>query len=146
MGYTEHMKQHNGIHGVLAAHGMKATEQRLTILSMFYSQEAPLSAEHIFTQVGGKGLDLATIYRTLTAFEKAGLIRRVDLRREAVHYERTDSHHHHHIVCEGCGKTEDFEICDVPQIAEKALKKSSFARVSTHSLELFGVCKKCAKA
>lgn len=124
---------------------LKVTKQRLLILKAFYAEKHPLSAEDIFSALKKEGFDLATVYRTMTSFEEVGLVRKVDLRKDAQYYERTDMDHHHHITCKSCGKIEDFEFCDVDCVAEKALRKSSFARIDTHSLELFGTCKKCAK-
>lgn len=122
---------------------LKATIQRRMILKIFHEHHQPISADDIFSSLKGEGLDLATIYRAINSFERAGLVRRVDLHKDANHYERTDSKHHHHITCKDCGRIEDFDICGVEVMAKRALKKSSFAKIHTHSLELFGICKKC---
>ena len=45
-----------------------------------------------------------------------------------------------------CGTIEGFKECDIGDVSRKALKDSKFQMVSGHSLELFGKCKKCAKA
>jgi Fur family ferric uptake transcriptional regulator len=88
-------------------------------------------------------MDLVTLYRTIASFEKSAILRRVDLRRDAVFYE-LNKDHHHHIVCTNCNKIEDFENREVEKVLEKIAKKSTFRSVKNHSLELFGVCSSCA--
>ena len=52
--------------------------------------------------------------------------------------------HHHHIACVNCDTIEDFENKDVEKILEKIGRNSSkFINIKSHSLELFGFCKKC---
>lgn len=130
---------------LLSENDLKVTKQRILILKAFYTDKHPLSAEDVFVLLKKEGFDLATIYRTITSFETAGLVRKVDLRKGAQYYERTDSDHHHHITCKDCGKIEDFELCGIEDIATQTLKRSSFAKIDAHSLELFGTCKKCTK-
>ncbi|MFA6050819.1 MAG: Fur family transcriptional regulator [Candidatus Paceibacterota bacterium] len=122
---------------------LKVTEARLAVLSVFSSQCKPLSVEDISQKLKGKKIDLVTIYRTLASLEKVGIVNRVDLRRDAAYYELSD-HHHHHIICTSCGKTEEFEECEIEGMLAKAVKKSKkFKSLSGHSFELFGLCTKC---
>ncbi|MEY2664780.1 MAG: hypothetical protein RIT04_588 [Candidatus Parcubacteria bacterium] len=135
--------------------GFKVTPARQAILSVFAEQHEPIDAEFIFkyiqraekntTRTGAaKDINLVTIYRTLTSLEKAGIVKRVDLRKGSISYELADTHHHH-IVCTSCGCIEDFDMCEVEGVARAVLKNSkNFIQVSQHSFELFGTCKKCA--
>ena len=125
---------------------IKCTEPRLAVVALLADKHLPLSVQDIYNGLSKKNdIDLVTVYRTLASFEKAGLIKRVDLHKDAVLYELANDHHHH-IVCTKCGTTEDFEICDAQDITKKVLNKSSkFADVQQHSFELFGTCKVCAK-
>jgi Fe2+ or Zn2+ uptake regulation protein len=152
------MKKDNGASGaaiLLRQAGLKATRARLSILSVLdfpaYACK-PLSAEELFVRVRPglrrRTVDQATVYRNLKSLEKAGIVRRVDLRAGPALYERAEpDHHHHHLVCTDCGAIERFSACGVAPIAERALGESSlFDAVFDHSLELFGVCKRCARA
>ena len=124
--------------------GLKLTPSRLAILKTFSNKCHPLSAEDIKEENKAFKIDLVTIYRTLRAFEKAGLIKQVNLQKDAVYYELNS--HHHHIVCKNCGLIEEFENCNIEQIIQKiSLKHPSFSTISDHSLELFGICKACTK-
>lgn len=124
---------------------MRATPQRVAILSAFTADCHSVTAEDIYKKVKNKKIDLATIYRTLASFEEKALIKKVPLGDGSIHYERGNSHHHH-LVCTKCGLIEGFEMCGIEPLIKKALKESSQMKsVSGHSLELFGLCKKCSK-
>ena len=125
---------------------LKSTEPRIAVVALLADKHLPLSVQNIYDNLAKKnGIDLVTVYRTLASFEKVGLVKRVDLRKDVVLYELANDHHHH-LVCTNCGATEDFEICDVKDITKKVLNKSSkFTSVQQHSFELFGICKNCTK-
>jgi Fur family ferric uptake transcriptional regulator len=138
---------------ILKDAGLKATDARLAILSILSEGGAPETAEGIHRKIkksrlpaGRQGTDFATVYRTLSAFLKSGILKKVDLRRESVYYELADNkNHHHHIVCTNCGLVEDFENRETEKLAEKIAKNSAnFKSISEHSFEFFGLCRKCA--
>jgi len=124
---------------------LKVTPTRLAILSVFSDDCKPINAEYIFKKLKGKDINIVTIYRTLTTFKDAGILKTVDLHKGSEHYELT-GHHHHHIVCTDCGATESFEDCDIEDLSKKVLKGSSkFKAIDQHSFEFFGVCRSCVK-
>ena len=138
----------------LKEHGLKATAPRLAVLEALggESGHAPRSAQDIHAALmknaaaKKSGMDLVTVYRTLASFEKAGIVKRVDLRGDSVLYELNDEHHHH-IVCTNCGTVEDFEMCDMEALTKKIAQKSKkFTTIREHTLELFGVCTQCVIA
>ena len=124
---------------------IKATRIRVAILDLFSHPCKPLSANSIFDSLRQQKTDLVTVYRTLTSFENAGIVRRVDLRKDSVYFELA-CHHHHHIVCTSCGRTEEFSQCDLDKLFDKTLQRSkNFNTVTGHSFELFGLCNTCSK-
>lgn len=145
--YSELMKHqtHDGgdLKEIIKATGFKVTPGRLAILSIFSDDCGALCAEDIHTKIGKKSLDYVTVYRTLESFEQAGILKKVFLRKQAAYYERA-GHHHHHIVCTGCGTVEQFDSCGVESVAKNVLSASKqFKAIKDHSLEFFGVCKRC---
>lgn len=136
---------------VLRAHGLKATKQRAAILRLFAGAGRcqPRTMAHIAHELAHASLDRATIYRTVVEFEKKKILRRVNLHTTATHYELAlSTHHHHHVICTHCGLTESFDgaICTAADLSKKILKSSRrFSAITQHSLELFGVCKRCIK-
>jgi Fur family transcriptional regulator, ferric uptake regulator len=143
---------------LLRTHGLKATPQRMQVLSLLAVQKKPVSIAELQqkAKLGVKGakkssIDTVTLYRSLEALMKNDLVRPVDLRHGHTDYELVEEgKHHHHIVCEKCGVIEDFNSFPEDEL-KKAFKKNSakksskFATLTDHSLELFGICKKCAK-
>ena len=128
---------------ILVENTLKVTPPRLAILDVFSEDCKPINAEYIFDKLKKKNINLVTIYRTLSSFEKAGILKRVDLHKDAVYYE-LGNHHHHHIVCTLCGAVESFDDCDIKVLSKKVLNHSTkFKKINQHSLEFFGVCKVC---
>lgn len=124
----------------------KTTPARTAILNTFKKNPRPLNAEDVYSYLSGTGIDRVTIYRNLSSFERAGILRRLDLRMEAVFYELEEGHHHH-LVCTTCGRVEDIDHLDTEDLSKIALKKSkNFASIKSHSLEFFGQCIKCTES
>ncbi len=127
---------------LLRSRKLRATPKRIRLLEVLHRLERPLAVETLHAQV--KGMDLVTVYRTMQAFVRAGLVREVRFKDAVVRYEFAHGHHHHHLVCTGCGVVEEIEACDVTQLEKNVLKYSqSFTSISEHALEFFGLCKKC---
>ena len=129
---------------ILKENGYKITPARLAILEVFAKIKKPLNAEQVYKKLVSKNFDQATIYRTLTAFEKSGILKRIDLHKDSAHFELAQEHHHH-IVCTNCNKVEDFENKEIEKVLRRIVGKSSkFKSIKEHSLELFGLCRMCA--
>ena len=124
---------------ILKENGYKITPARLAILEVFAKIKKPLNAEQVYKKLVSKNFDQATIYRTLTAFEKSGILKRIDLHKDSAHFELAQEHHHH-IVCTNCNKVEDFENKEIEKVLRRIVGKSSkFKSIKEHSLELFGL-------
>ena len=137
---------HKLFNEALKENRLKITEGRLLILSVLNAHHKPVSVAELVKLLKNR-IDQATVYRNLLNLEKAALVRRVDMKDDKAHFELADEHDHHHLICTNCGLIEDFYGCNVDEISQKALKKSrQFSKVSEHSMELFGICKKCEKA
>jgi len=130
---------------VLRTAGFRATPARLTLLATLSRARKPLSVQALTKRLKGEHIDQVTVYRTLRVFADMGIVRHVDLRHSHAHFELTTDHHHH-LVCTHCGALEDFTACHMDPLISRILKGSKrFAGVRQHSLELFGICKKCSK-
>lgn len=130
---------------VLRNAGLRATPKRAAIFGALASAATPRTAESLYASLPKPKANLATVYRTLESFEKAGLVRRVDLRHGHAHFELAGDEHHH-LVCTSCSKIEDFKDCDVAPLTKRVLKGSKkFNTITSHSLEFFGLCNSCIK-
>ena len=131
---------------LLRQYGFRATPGRIDLLQALKTAGKPLSIAAVAKKLKKK-MDYASVYRALEALTDSGLVRRMSLGHAHTHYELTAGiTHHHHIVCESCSHIEDIEDCDTTRIEKKTLKQSrDFSSIEFHSLEFFGLCKKCAK-
>ncbi|MDB5204084.1 MAG: ferric uptake regulator, Fur family [Candidatus Taylorbacteria bacterium] len=125
---------------------LKVTPARIAILEIFSISDKPLSVEIIAKRMKDKQINQVTIYRTIESLVSAGIVGRIDLRRDAIFYELIDEHHHHHIVCTKCGLLEDFETCQIEEVSKNIILKSKkFKMIQDHSFELFGICNSCSR-
>lgn len=137
-------KEKDSFRTALRAAGFRGTPGRLAILRVLKNAKEPLTIREVKKALPVR-IDQVTVYRILHALTGGGLIRRVDLQHRHAHYELADAADHHHLICTSCGAIEDFSGCDFEDIARDALRTSKkFTEITQHSLELFGVCKKCA--
>ena len=128
---------------VLHKAGFKATSARMALLKLMKKSKKPLSAENMISGLG-KNFDQATIYRIVKKLKQSGIIKQIDLRHNHAHYELVDIDDHHHLICIKCGKIEDITGCEIEEMYKTILKKySTFSKIKQHSLEFYGVCKKC---
>ena len=91
--------------------GLKATGPRMKILEVFQNaQERHMSAEDVYRILIQQGSDigLATVYRVLSQFEQAGLLRRNSFATDKAIYELDEGMHHDHLICLDCGRVEEF--------------------------------------
>lgn len=132
---------------VLKGGGYKLTKARKAVLDILIKAKTPLTVEDISKALKksshDKGINNVTVYRALSLFEKKGVVKRVDLRKDSAYFEIADCHHHH-IACMKCETIEDFESKEIERALERVVRNSSkFFDIKDHSLELFGICKKC---
>ncbi|MCL9971853.1 MAG: transcriptional repressor [Candidatus Pacebacteria bacterium] len=119
----------------------RTTNDRKVIQEVLSKAQQPLTVREI-RKSAGQSVHLSTVYRAITEMSSEGSIRRVDFGGRVPRYE-VAGEHHHHIVCTTCGDIED--VHTEPRGLEKAalVESKKFKSVHAHSLEFFGVCKKC---
>lgn len=125
--------------------GLRRTRPREFVLTFLAVEHGPFTNEEIFRATRGSGLDLTTVYRCLSTFEAAGLVRRCDFGDGIARYEyQADAgRHHHHVICVRCRRTENLESCRLPRF-EARVRKLGYTEIR-HSLEFFGVCRDCRR-
>ena len=124
--------------------GLKATFPRLKILDLFRKSEARhLSAEDVYRQLIGENMDigLATVYRVLTQFEQAGLLKRSNFESGKAVFELEEGQHHDHLVCLQCGRVEEFYDPEIEKRQQRIARDRGFA-LQDHALALYGHCTK----
>jgi Fur family transcriptional regulator, ferric uptake regulator len=124
--------------------GLKATGPRLRILELFqHGTQRHMSAEDVYRQLVSENLEvgLATIYRVLTQFEQAGLLKRSTFETGKAVFELDEGAHHDHLVCLQCGRVEEFFDAEIERRQAKVAKDRGFA-LREHALALYADCVK----
>lgn len=127
--------------------GLKVTTPRVKILDVF--AKAPqhhLSAEDVYRILfeAGHDVGLATVYRVLTQFEQAGLVKRHNFEGGHAVFELDSGEHHDHLVCGECGTVVEFFDTLIEEQQKEVAKKYGF-NIAYHSLIIYGCCSICQK-
>ena len=124
--------------------GLKTTAPRLKILDLFARSEVRhLTADAIFKQLANEGMDigLATVYRVLTQFEQAGILKRHHFEADRAVYEYNEGEHHDHLVCTECGRVEEFVDPLIERRQAEIAKERGFT-LREHALYLYVKCQR----
>ena len=128
--------------------GLKTTAPRVKILSVLnHMGKRHVSAEEIYKYLmeSGEETSLATVYRVLTQFESAKLVKRHNFEGGHAVFEINEGSHHDHIVCLKCGAVSEFIDEEIERRQEMIAKKNGFKMVD-HSLIIYGFCSLCSKS
>lgn len=92
-------------------HGLRCTRQREILYAALCATKAHPTAEELFQGVRGEdpGLSLATVYNTLDAFTRCGLVRRIATAGAGAARYDADLSPHVHLV------HQDGRVADVPE-------------------------------
>jgi len=124
--------------------GLKVTVPRLKVLELFkHSPDRHLTAEDVYRKLLEEHSDvgLATVYRVLTQFEQAGLLARTHFEGGKAVYELNEGTHHDHLVCQQCGRVEEFYDAEIEKRQLKVAKERGFT-IREHQLHIYADCTK----
>lgn len=128
----------------LKSTGLKATLPRLKVLEVFQGGvKRHMTAEDVFRVLLQDETDigLATVYRVLTQFERAGILSRSHFESGKAVYELNEGQHHDHLVCLDCGRVEEFYDAEIEKRQHAVAKQKGFA-IADHALSLYANCTK----
>ena len=125
----------------LAADGHRLTGPRRAVVRAMAEQGAPFTVDEITAAVPGVGR--ATVFRTVRLLQDADLVCRLVLEDGGIRYALSDSEHHHHLICSQCGAVSEFGDAGLDALIAANAREAGFA-LAGHSLELYGVCRRCA--
>ena|SRR5579859_1002526 len=127
---------------------LKLTAQRALILEVFLGHRGHISAEELYQKAREKQghVGFATVYRTLKHMTQCGVARELDFGDGRFKYEPEYSRQHHdHMICTRCGSYIEFLNPRIEELQEQVSRKHGF-RITSHQMQLFGLCQKCQKA
>lgn len=120
--------------------GLKATLPRIKIMEVLEStaiqEEAHFSAEDIYKELLNKGenIGLASVYRVLTQFETAGIVKKHHFEGSHAVYEVIDENHEHMVDVES-GKVLEFQDNELIERLNSIAKDAGYQLVD-HNLVL----------
>ncbi|WEV41474.1 transcriptional repressor [Bifidobacterium sp. ESL0682] len=132
---------------VLTRHGRRGSQhtwQKDAVLKALSGCDDFISAQDLYRILSenGQGIGLSTVYRQLNALADDGRADTIHLNDQQMFRICDDGEHHHHLVCENCGKTVEIEPPE--EWVRKVAVEHGFT-VSSHTLEVFGLCPDCQR-
>jgi Fur family peroxide stress response transcriptional regulator len=123
--------------------GHRATHQRILVYeALWKSGSHPnVSDIHKYASKMDPTISLATVYKNLQLFSEIGLVREMGFRDGSTRYD-PDIDFHINLVCNKCGRVEDFDCISVEEIAPNLSEKAGF-EVQSHHFEVRGLCSRC---
>ena len=111
--------------------GLKATLPRIRILEVLEltkNEEAHMSAEDIYRELlaAGDDVGLATVYRVLTQFESAGIVKKHNFEEGHAVYEVISDDHHDHMVSLDDGTIYEFNDDLIEQRQKEIAQERGF--------------------
>jgi Fur family ferric uptake transcriptional regulator len=132
----------------LRTRGLKLTSQRQRLFERAFSTHEHFSAETLYRwlrEEDGPRVSRATVYRTLALLLEGGFIQSLDTGRDELMYEHTLGHRHHdHMVCQVCGRIEEFHDPRIEVLQAEAAAAHGF-ELESHDHRLFGTCRACLR-
>lgn len=121
--------------------GLKVTLPRLKVLEMLEqkSEQHHLTAEDVYKALieQGEEVGLATVYRVLTQFEQAGIVRRLNFENNISVFELDTGDNHDHLVCAKSGVVKEFTDPVIEERIREIAKDKGF-EIANHSLVIYG--------
>jgi len=125
--------------------GLKVTLPRMKILDILEGSGARhQSAEDVYKVLldMGEDIGLTTVYRVLTQFEGAGLVKRHHFEGGHSVFELDQGDHHDHILCVKCGRVDEF-IDETIEQHQKDIAARLGYELRDHCLYMYGICSQC---
>lgn len=126
--------------------GRVTTARRAVLEAIVEGGDHHLTAEEVVARVRARHPEVhrSTVYRSLDAFEDAGVVAHVHLGHGPSVYHLTGNLHHH-AVCERCGAVVELPLEVLDDLVARVRAEHGFV-VTAHHFALIGRCRACAAA
>lgn len=124
----------------LEARGYRVTPSRRAVIAAILAQPGHFTIDDLVSRCRGAGR--ATVFRTIRLLTEIGVVCRVLFEDGNMRYLVSQRGHHHHVVCTGCGRVEDLDLCAITD-AMRDLSRATGYEIEGHWLELYGHCSEC---
>jgi Fur family ferric uptake transcriptional regulator len=131
---------------LLKKNNLKFTIQREVILETLYNSDEHLTPELLYNLIQEKypnlNTGIATVYRTLSLLEDSNVVTSLSFGAQGKKYELGTKKHHDHIICTKCGTITEF-VDEKIEERQHAIADSLGFEMIDHSMQIYGICKKC---
>ncbi|MFT8872209.1 MAG: peroxide-responsive transcriptional repressor PerR [Sporolactobacillus sp.] len=126
--------------------GIRITPQRHAVLEYLILSHTHPTADEIYKALEGRfsNMSVATVYNNLRMFKKTGMVKELTYGDASSRFDFSTKPHYH-VICKQCGKIVDFFYPGLDEVEDLAAKVTGFV-VSSHRLEVYGLCPACQKA
>ena len=133
----------------LQSRGMRNTDQRRELLDRVFSQHDHFDVDQLIERLPKKVesgyISRPTVYRTLSEFVDAGLLKKFQLDGRSVYELDYGYPQHDHFYCTKCEKLIEFQSASLLALRADLAKEHQF-QVGSHRLIINGVCNPCRKS
>jgi Fur family transcriptional regulator, ferric uptake regulator len=127
----------------LATKGQRLTTERQIIVEEIFADHEHFDVDQIVGRLSqrndGRRVSRSTVYRTVSALEEAGLLRKVARTNDRDLYEHDYGYpQHDHLICRKTGKLIEFQSPELEEILRRVAAEHGF-RIEGHRLEVYGL-------
>jgi Fur family ferric uptake transcriptional regulator len=126
--------------------GYRVTDARRSMAELIAGRSGPFTAADLVADArrDRRSIGRATIFRTLDVLAELHAVERIDLPSGDHAYLACEPAHHHHVVCSGCGRSQDVDDAGWRAVLQDIEHRTGY-RIEDHRLELFGRCPSCQR-
>ena len=133
----------------LQSRGKRMTQPQRLLIEHVFRRHSHFDVDMLLDELPQRGdakrVGRATVYRTLTKFVEAGLLRAFTLDGRTVFEHDYGYPQHDHLYCQECQRLIEFQSDELIRLRDEVARNMSF-RVTGHRFIITGVCDDCAKS
>jgi Fur family ferric uptake transcriptional regulator len=116
--------------------GLRVTPQRIEIIAILSANDDHPNADDIYASIrgGDNTASVATVYRTLTALEEAGLIRKLTFDDAPARYEMMPQSDHDHLVDIDTGDLIEIPSEEMASLRKRLAAELGYEIISQHTV------------